>query len=278
MRTRSRALLFLVVVIPAVAQAAQSSDITLALRTLIARREPILDAVEAADRLIVLGRDTIAIYAAAEAVRGAPAQTTATLTHTRPWPRDLRGRLRIDGDRLEAFLPGVVCRGRLRPLAVSCADETAAWPVGLDNSGVAPSRNSLATPEGLVFYGAADLAPSGAARWLIADAGGEVAFLDQSRSVTSRGEAADDVARLRNVCGDGTLVVSVARSPSSPQRDDVRLQRVSEQSLTLVASLTMPGAVTALWADPQSPAATVVVHEPGTARYEAHQISPACVR
>jgi hypothetical protein len=289
-RVALRAFILAAAVTPALAQAPAGTgpwvvtgrrpSISLAIRTLIATRAPILDVAETAEHLIVLEPDAIARYARADALDGAAPSASAPVTHTGPWPRDLRGRLRLTAAGFEAFLPGVTCRGTVQPFAATCADEPAAWPLGLDNSGIAPTRNSFTTPEGLVFYGAAALGPSGdaSAGWLVADSGGTLAFLDASRSVVARADEADDVARLAETCTGGAFVLATTRSPHAPLRDDLRLLRVAGTTLTTVASINLPGAVTALWAPQRARAATVVVHESGSSRYEAHQISIACAR
>jgi hypothetical protein len=288
-RAASRALVLALAAVPALAQTlmrdprdgAAPGSVALAVRTLIIARHPILDVAEAADRLIVLGPDTIAIYPRAEALLGAPPAASAVVTHAQPWPRDLRGQLRVTPAGFEGLLPGVVCRGTLQPFAVSCAADRAAWPIGLDNEGVAPSRNFFMTPEGLLFYGAAPLGPSGPARWLVADSAGALAFLDGSRRLiapAAPATQADDVVGIHQACAPGTFVIATARSVHASTHDDLRLFAVNDTTLTDLAALSMPGTVTALWAPPGARAATAIVHSPGSSRYEAHQISLACAR
>lgn len=276
-RTAACVLLFL----PPAAPSAQVTDnhAALALRTLIARRDPMLDVVESGDALMVLGPESVALYSRADAIDGAPAVSTAPITHMRPWPRDVRGSLRVDGARYDAFLPGVVCHGTLHPLTTSCVDENAAWPVELENAGVMPSRNYFATPEGLIFYAVAPLAPAQSPKWLVVDASGSLAFLDERRRVISRGEAADDVARLESGCSPLAFVVTVGHTTPLSARDDVRLRSVGAgTTLVDVDEVTFAGAVTALWARPGSRVAIAIVRHGDGTRYEAHQISVACAR
>src|SRR5262249_10153304 len=104
-----RAVLFvLAMTAGALAQAGAPADVSLAARTLIVRNEPMLDVVDTGDRLLVLGPETIAWYARADALAGGAPGASVPLTHARPWPRDLRGRLRTTANGFEALLPGVV--------------------------------------------------------------------------------------------------------------------------------------------------------------------------
>ena len=140
---------------------------------------PILDAAVAGSRLLVLDSDRIAWYQqeATEGERPGVAadraistgrwtlRRAAAITHTRPWPRDVRGRLRADDTDVTAWLPGVTCRGSADLLRLACADERGeSWPIGIDNTGIDAARNYFNTPEGLPFFAAAPLDARGRRR------------------------------------------------------------------------------------------------------------------
>ena len=69
------------------------------------------------------------------------------VAHSRPWPRDLRGRIELRKDHLlDVYLPGVFCRSTtLSPLAMSCSEGDNMWPIGTSvfnlNAAFVPSRN-----------------------------------------------------------------------------------------------------------------------------------------
>jgi len=195
--------------------------------------------------------------------------------HSRPWPRDLRGRLRATPAGFDATLPGVVCRGTLQPFAASCADDSESW-LGLDSSGITPSRNFFTTPEGLVFYGAATLTTAGEPPWLAVDASSSLVFLNASRTIVARAESADDVVSLPDPCARDTYVVTVAPAQRGGG-DELRLLRVADMKLTAGAVFPMPGDVLALWAHAGSRTATAIVHH-ANGSYEAHSIGLACAR
>jgi hypothetical protein len=118
------------------------------------------------------------------------------IASSRPWPRDVRGRLRLDGASLEALLPGVACHAFLDLVSMTCVDDRQSWPLGIDNSGVDASRNHFTTPEGFAFFGAAALGDDAGARWLVADRFGALALLDATRGHAANAGAGDDVVAL----------------------------------------------------------------------------------
>src|SRR5207249_4521661 len=67
-------------------------------------------------------------------------EPSAPLPHSKPWPRDLRGRLLVWPDRslrsvqgwlFDAYLPGVKCHGAVEPaVSIDCQDLDEPWPLG----------------------------------------------------------------------------------------------------------------------------------------------------
>src|SRR5207245_105367 len=74
------------------------------------------------------------------------------VTHSRPWPRDLRGRLVLRKDHLfDVFLSGLFCRSTAKPpLALTCYESDDPWPLGTDqfapNAFFTPARNYFTGP------------------------------------------------------------------------------------------------------------------------------------
>src|SRR4029079_18974395 len=96
--------------------------------------------------------------------------------------------------------------------ALGCADEGEPWPIGIENAGMAASRNTFATPEGFSFY---EAAPLDGGQWLVVDQQGMLTFLDAQRRVVARGDATDHVAALRSGGAPGD---HVATSRSTAER------------------------------------------------------------
>ena len=259
---------------------ARDPAVGLELRPLYSQRDPILDLAVDGSSLLVLS--PTAVKRVSTTADSGDAVSIAPITTARVWPRDLRGRIRTaSGGAVEVFLPGVTCRGRSTPLTLACADEGESWPIDIDNAGIAPSRNTFATPEGLSFYEAASL---GAEGWLITDRQGTLAYLDANRRVVKAGESADHVAALRASCVPGVWVAS-ARSSDVEGGDALRLFRVASGALISGRStIVLPGVITAIWPIQISSTAStertavVIAHDVHVGRYEAFHLSLSCAR
>lgn len=190
------------------ATAVHEPVVAIDLEPLFTQRAPMLDVADAGAQRLVLTADAVSLVDQSGGLVGAQPIRTS-----RVWPRDMRGMLHVTGTAFQAFLPGVTCRGTTAPFALGCTDEREPWPIGLENGGVAPSRNTFATPEGVTFYEAAAL---GGGRWLVVGDLGVLTFLDARRRVTARASASDHVAGFSDSCGGGAIyVVTAARSSES---------------------------------------------------------------
>jgi len=248
------------------------------LRPIYTQRRPMLDVAQAGDRRLVLTADAVSLVENDPA--GARAIASHPITTARVWPRDVRGRLRVAASSFEAFLPGVTCRGTVTPFTLACADESEPWPIGgLANNGMAPSRNAFSTPDGFTFY---EAAPIGSARWLVVGERGVLTFVDPRGRAAARADPADHAAGFPESCAaDGPYVVADARAPDT-NADTLRLFRVLDGTrlVPLPSTVTLPGALTALWSAEAAgaAAATAIVHDINAGRYEAFHISLSCAR
>jgi len=243
------------------------------MRPIYTQRAAILDVAAVGSQHLILSPGSILLVSEAGRVLAAQPIKTA-----RVWPRDLRGMLHATSPTsFDAHLPGVTCRGTIAPaFTVSCADESEPWPIALDNAGIAPSRNTFATPEGLTFYEAAAIAGG---RWIVVDDQGMLMFLDAHRRAGPRADSSDHVAGLPDACGgDAVYSLTVARTPDAPA-ETLRLSRVVGDRLVQTSSmLPLPGVLTSLWTVPAARSATAVTYDAGAGRYEAFEISLSCVR
>jgi len=275
-------------------RSSRPASLSLEVQPLFSQRSPILDAVvvrdDRGDRLFVLDPQSLTRYQRGDGGwQRVDRQSIATMSPGSPgspgrlWPRDLRGRLRVDGSRVDAFLPGVVCRSGGDGARLACVDEREAWPIGLDNTGIEANRNYFHTPEGLAFVNAAPLGPGDTvdsdanARWIVAAPAGALQLLDASRRSIGTIASGDDVVALNAACAGP--VVLVAASGRGERPDTIRLVRVVHRQLVPVAApVEMPGRLTALWAAPGSATATAVSRDAGAERYDALQIRIGCDR
>jgi hypothetical protein len=250
----------------------QAPRIGLELRPLISHQMPILDVARMDDDLLVLTPDAVTRY---EERGGAwqPVQSRAVAS-VRPWPRDVRGRLRVSPQRVEAFLPGVVCSGTAEPLAVTCADGTPSWPLDIDDARLDASRNYFQRPDGFAFYGIASLGVDAGARWLAATVDHRLALFDDSGQADTT-TAGDDVIAVAAPCASARYAVAAA----SDRNGDVLtlLQVVRRRLVPAAPPLPLAGAVTALWPAPAD-GATVITHDRDAGRYVAHELTVSCSR
>ncbi|MGZ4733229.1 MAG: hypothetical protein ACXVZH_13930, partial [Terriglobales bacterium] len=153
-------------------------------------------------------------------------EQSVPVAHSRPWPRDLRGRLvlRKDKDRLfAAYLPGVYCRSSGdAPPAMTCFESNDPWPIGTDmfsqNASFTSARNffSGALSPGVgnlttapAFYSAAAVPREHSTWWLLAAVDEKVHVLDGiTDQVAEKLGWGSDIASLRSGCGAGWQVLA----------------------------------------------------------------------
>src|SRR5579859_4100710 len=71
-------------------------------------------------------------------------KSSAAVSHSTPWPRDLRGRITADGKNFEVHLPGVRCTGkRTSSLALDCQASEDPWPL---TTGGNPEMSAFFSP------------------------------------------------------------------------------------------------------------------------------------
>ena len=246
---------------------------------------PILDVAAAGGRMWVLTPSAITLQGAPGGPQSAP------LMPSKPWPRDLRGHLRISGDRLQAFLPGLVCNGSSEPrLTVECRPGDEPWVLESGSRAIllanfAPDRNYF---DGRVvmqtgehrsvapFYTAAALDESGTTMWAIALVDGHTQVLDSAlqpvASITSWGS---DIVGIDASCAGGSAVLAT-RPGESDEPDAVQAFSLTNRAPTpLAPPLTFPGPVTALW--PAGPgSALAVARDLSSGKYTAYALTLAC--
>ena len=268
---------FVSAVAPRGSPADPAPDVTLALETvpLFGQRTAILDIVPVGDRLLVLDPSAVTLHQHAD--EGWRRVASMPIVSSQAWPRDVRGRLRTNGTAVEAFLPGLVCRGTVDLMNLACASEREPWPLAVDNSGIDAARNYFQTPEGLTFVSAASLGADAEAGWVLADGAGRLVLLDADRKLLGAVGAGDDVAGISARCRPGSYIV-IASGTAGADTDTLRLwQVVGRRLLAAATPIVLPGRLTALWAAPGASVATAVTHDAGAGRYEAFQVNISCV-
>jgi hypothetical protein len=226
---------------------------------------PILDAAPLADgRLLVLGAGDAALYH-----RGRRAGGVA-IPHATPWPRDLRGRIEILQDGFRAWLPGVVCRGRIdSELAVECKDADEDWPVGVAGARLVPGRNYFQHAALVPFFSVARLSAALVAAGLDGRAKLYTPALAPGGDIDGMGS---ELAAVEAACAPGGIVLATGDTDAT----SVRPFEVSAgRAVAAGDAVGFPGPLAALW-PATGGAATAISRHPGTGRYAAFRLTVTC--
>lgn len=279
---------------------------------LFAQDDPILDVAVLEEngtptRIAVLDAEKVALYR----WQGGRwhIEQGLSIVHSKPWPRDLRGRLVPAKDHLlDAYLPGQLCRsGAGGGLTLSCRESDDPWPLvpaGLsgESASVFPSAAlTAATIPGVgafyaasrnfftgaltagigtfsvvpKFYSAAFVPRDKSVLWLFAATDGRVHLIDGTTDQTAGLDWGSDVTSVKTACGAGWQVL--ATSSDEAGEDSVRAYEFPDRDPVAVsAAVDFGGVVTALWTDAKGDTATVVVRNQETGSYEAFRLAVAC--
>ena len=278
-----------------------------------AQEEQVLDVLvleenTAPTHIAVLGAEDVSLYR----LQGGKWQREQALgvAHTRPWPRDLRGRLIPGKDHLlDAYLPGVICHSTNgASLTLSCQESDDPWPLVAGSAGGGVSANfpslvastlpaipqvggffasarnfftgALAPGVGKFatvpkFYSAAFLPRGRYVLWLFAAVDGQIHMVDGVSDQPARLNWGSDVASLRTACGAGWQVL--ATSSGVPGSDSMRAYEFPDRDAVPVsAALDLGATVTALWTEAKGDTAIAVTRNGETGSYEAFRVAVAC--
>jgi hypothetical protein len=266
---------------------------------LFAQEQPFFDValveMPGGARLLILNDGTVAIYHQ----RGAnPAarwelETSLSITHSRPFPRDLRGRLLLRRDHLfDVYLPGTFCRTTSSagaPLTLTCNDTDDPWPLTPDEGSVraffAASRNfftgALSPGIGKIsnipsFYSAAAVPRSNYTLWMITAVDGSLHLVDGMTDQLIRiGKWGSDLAAVHSSCGTGTQLL--ASESGDAERDGLRAFEVPDRDPVAASSaVEFDGRIVALWPESTGNGAAAIVKRKDTGWYEAYRVSISC--
>jgi hypothetical protein len=245
--------------------------------------EQILDVAIAGDLIWVLSPARIAAYRAGAQVY------SARIAASRPWPRDLRGRLRVNGANVQANLPGTLCNGIANGgLALECRPGDEMWTIesgarALLLAAFAPGRDyfdgRVVTQTGVrkaigPFYSAAEVDDGGRQMWLVAMVDGRTAILDASfESVSAIPTWGSDIAGTDARCG-GRAAVLATRPGEAREGDAVEAFAIVNRAASPIGvAADLPGPVTALWS---GTSVVAIVRHAGTGKYQAYVLTIGC--
>jgi hypothetical protein len=290
------------------------STLTLRRTLLMTEPDPVLDAqilvvgnlqwlvVLEPERILTYERNTTALVPAGTATGNWVEDQRFAITHTRPFPRDVRGELVAARDHLfDAYLPGVMCSGTTTggPVAVTCADSDDPWPVlgpvvggpaGLSQRAFYNAMRNYFTGvlapgfgmEIAPFYQASDIARPLGTGMLLNGVDGRVMLMENSvlKPVSGANDWGSDFAVIRSDCGSGVQVL-VSGSGAAPVGDSLRAYEIAgREAIAVSAPLPVDGAVMAIHAASNEASAgagaTVIVRRDAPVRYEVWNGSALC--
>ena len=252
--------------------------------------DQILDIAFPPAGMLVLSPSNITLYAR----NGTQwdAQRNVSLSPPKPWPADLRGRLRLKGSGFQVLLPGFQCEGTTEPaLSAECHASDDAWVLESGSRALllaefAPTRNYF---DGRVtaqtgqrktippFYSAASVESRGRTWWLLTTLDGRTQIFDAAfdPAGTLGAQWGSDIAGTDAHCAAASQVLAT-RSGDRSQPDAIQaFTLVDRTPQPLTEAAEFPGPVVALWTSGGN-SATVVVRDLRTGKYSAYGLTVVC--
>ena len=270
---------------PGGAARAPGGTVTLERKLLWEQADPILDVALTPTDMVVLSPGKVTLYSRKDA--GFEERQSVAVPSARPLPRDPRGRLRLIGTALRAFLPGMQCTGSIDPtLTLDCRASDELWTLDSGSrtvllAGFAAGRNYF---DGRIVAqnGARKTIPpfftAGAAggTWMMTLVDGRTQIFDANFDTVGTVPGwGSDLAATDARCGTGSQVLAT-RPGDRAEPDSVRAWSIVNRApVPLTAPAEFAGPVTALWTV-NGVSAVAVVRDPSTNRYAAYLLTVVC--
>ena len=267
--------------------ASRAPVLTLRKNTVWQQDEPVLDFYTDNQNLVVLEPTEVAMYSNDS---GQWRQRyTLAINHSQTWPRDLRGRLHIDGFRMTASLPGTLCSGSLSPPSLDCRASDDPWPLeaGQLVAFYSPRRNFfngiLAGPSAgasvIAFFSGATWPIGDQRQWLFAGTDGHARLYQRDLSAPAAvfNGWGSNLAVIHSGCGSGWQVLATAPTDNIHPDALQALEAAGRDLLPVSAAVDLAGAVSAMWTSGKnSESVNAVMQSPATGRYEAIVFTVSC--
>ena len=214
---------------------------------------------------------------------------TLAINHAQTWPRDLRGRLQIDGFKMTASLPGTLCSGTLSPPSLDCRASDDPWPLepGQLIAFYSARRNFfngiLAGPNAgasvIAFFSGATWPMGDQRQWLFAGTDGHARLYQRDLSAPAAvfNGWGSNLAVIHSGCGSGWQVLASAPTDNI-HPDALQALEASGRDLQPVsAAVDLSGAVSAMWTSGKNyETVNAVMQSPATGKYEAIVLTVSC--
>ena len=277
---------------PAAGAAHPASSLVLRKTLLWSQAPPMLDIAVLdpggpAARLLVLDSEQVTLLRLNSG--HATLEQSFPITHTHPFPRDIRGRLMVGHEHLfDAYLPGTTCRATSSAPAFTCRDNDDPWPLQPGTEQAAffgAARNfftGVLTPgvgkqtSTAPFYSAAALTRPGYELWLFAGVDGRVRASDGVNEVVLNAarDWGSNIIAVKSACGPLLL----ADAPGDDNTaDTIRAYEIADREPAPASPpLEFPGPVTAMWSPAGNDTPAAIVHNRKTNLYEAYSLAISC--
>lgn len=240
-------------------------------------------------KLLALGAEAVTVYDFKD-TRWAQTQALV-IAHTRPLPRDLRGRIILRRDHpFDVYLPGLVCHSTsAAPLAMNCSPSDDPWPLQAQD----PSLSSFFSPaqnfftgalvpgvgrqrSAPAFYSAAAIPREKYSLWIFAGVDRQVHLLDGINQQTlERVRWGSDIAGLHASCRPAGQVLATSRGDEAT--DSVQAFEFPDREPVAVSQkLNLNGKIVALWTAQSGDEAIAVYRDTENGDYEAAQLNLTC--
>jgi hypothetical protein len=247
--------------------------------------EPILDVAVLDSSVVVLSPSKIGLYTQRQLQQSMPIAPGKT------WPRDLRGRLRLNGGRLQVLLPGIECAGAVQPrLSLDCRTSEEPWVLESGSRAILlatysrdrnyfdghvilqnGSRKSVAP-----FFSAAAVEDPDGTLWVLALLDGRTGIFDATfEAVAAIPSWGSDIVGVSGRCAGGSAIFATLAGDATEPDGVQTFSIVNRTAVALGAPMSFNGPVTALW--PASPSsALAVVRDLATGKYAAYVLTLVC--
>jgi hypothetical protein len=275
--------------VPKTLSASGITSMAIEKKLMLEQDRQILDLATIGRGLLVLDSEALTLYesAAGDWRR----KLSVRIPVTRPWPRDLRGRLLAQGDTYQAYLPGLTCNGNAGGgMSITCR-EAALWPIGagprmLGFAQFTPARNyfdgRVIAPNGSTvsvspFFSAAEFQAAAGSAWALAGVDGQTHLYNTPAGNSAAwAPVGNGIVGLESDCGGRSQVLASAAGdgtvPDSVSAYDV----IDGAPRPTGDAVAFPGPVTALWPAPDRGVVLAVSRDLRSGRYAAFRLAITC--
>lgn len=256
-------------------------------KTLIWQQDTaILDFYSDGENLMVLEPGQVSLYGN-DAGKWRLKQTLG-ISHERPWPRDLRGRLQVTGFQISTFLPGTFCTGTTTPPAIQCRTSDDPWQIdqGTLAAFFSPTRNFFtgvlagrSAGESVPAFFSAAATQNGTSRMAVfAGTDGRARIFQNNLSAAGIvvNDWGSNLTAVNTSCGNGWQILATTPGDLNHSDSVQAFEIEGHQQSPVSQPVDLEGPVLALWPGENPQTAHAVIQSLATGKYEAWTLVVTC--